>query len=242
MAGNFKFGWLFAALLGLASCALPVEQSPRSEPSRPSIEPPVKPVSGRTAVRNFIAVVEAVEPVAEQVCRFRAPQLNCDFQIVVDTNPKAPANAFQTVDDAGQPVIAFTVPLIVQARNRDELAFIMAHEAAHHIQGHIDKQARIAVAGARLFGGLAAVVTGGREASIRAGQQIGAQIGARTYSKDFELEADALGTLIAHQAGYDPLLGSEFFFRIPDPGDQFLGSHPANGDRLRVIRQTAAAL
>jgi len=61
-----------------------------------------------------------------------------------------------------------------------------------------------------------------------------------TYSKDFELEADALGTVITAQAGFDPLLGADFFFRIPDPGNSFLGTHPANADRVAIVRRTAA--
>ena len=68
------------------------------------------------------------------------------------------------------------------------------------------------------------------------------EIGARTYSKDFELEADALGTRIAARAGYDPLRGAEFFFRIPDPGNQFLGSHPANAARLATVQRVAMQL
>jgi predicted Zn-dependent protease len=76
----------------------------------------------------------------------------------------------------------------------------------------------------------------------RKAAEFGAAIGARTYSKEFELEADALGTVIAVQAGYNPLRGADFFFRIPDPGNTFLGTHPANADRLRVVTRTAARL
>jgi hypothetical protein len=38
------------------------------------------------------------------------------------------------------------------------------------------------------------------------------------------------------------LRGADFFFRIPDPGNTFLGTHPANADRLRVVTRTAARL
>jgi len=73
-------------------------------------------------------------------------------------------------------------------------------------------------------------------------QEIGAAVGARTYSKDFELEADRLGTIIAARAGYNPVRGAEFFNRVPDPGDQFLGTHPPNAERVRIVQQTAARL
>ena len=51
-----------------------------------------------------------------------------------------------------------------------------------------------------------------------------------------------MGTRIAAAAGFDPLRGSEFFFRIPDPGDRFLGTHPPNAERLRTVQRVAAGL
>ena len=87
-----------------------------------------------------------------------------------------------------------------------------------------------------------AVLTGADPNAVQSAQELGAAVGARSYSKDFELEADALGTVIAHRAGYDPVRGAEFFNRIPDPGDQFLGTHPPNKARMAIVRQTAAKL
>jgi Zn-dependent protease with chaperone function len=194
-----------------------------------------------TMARAFVAVVNRLEPIAERECRSRSRGLNCDFLIVVDDRPGQPANAFQTVDERGRPIIAFTLALIADARNTDELAFVMAHEAAHHIENHLDQQRRNATLGAVVFGQLAGVTGGGNEA-IRTAQELGAAVGARSYSKDFELEADRLGTIIAFRAGYDPVRGADFFFRVPDPGDRFLGTHPANAERIQVVRQTAANL
>jgi len=166
--------------------------------------------------------------------------VNCDFRIVVDDTAGAPPNAFQTLDDTGRPIIAFTIPLIAEVRNQDEMAFILAHEAAHHIAGHLARQQQNASLGAAVFGQLAGAIGGSNPDAIVAAQQFGAALGARTYSKDFELEADALGTVIAARAGFNPLIGAEFFFRIPDPGNSFLGTHPANADRVAIVRRTAA--
>ena len=137
--------------------------------------------------------------------------------------------------------MAFTLALIAGARNEDELAFVLGHEAAHHIAGHIGRQQQNAVAGAVIFAGLA-TLSGGDASAVRNAQRLGAQFGARTYSKDFELEADGLGTIITKRAGYDPLRGAEFFTRIPDPGDKFLGTHPPNASRIETVRRTAAGL
>jgi Zn-dependent protease with chaperone function len=230
------------ALLGfllLSACVqvgAPVAYPDPAVPAAPE-GPPLDP---RTAARNFAEVVARVEPVAEAECRVRLGS-NCDFRIVVDTTPGAPPNAFQTRDDAGHPVIAFTVPLIAMARNPDELAFVMGHEAAHHILDHIPRQRQTAILGAAVFGAMTAA-SGGDPTAVRSAQDIGATIGARTYSKDFELEADGLGTAIAWSAGFDPGRGAFFFSRLPDPGNRFLGTHPPNAQRARVVGDTLVRL
>lgn len=232
----------------LAACAVPVgsgggDVDPLSkaptvtEPVAASVNPRA---FARNAVRQFVDVVDIVEPVAEAECRARAPRANCDFRIVVDDRPNLPPNAYQTLDDNGRPIVAFTIPLIVEVRNRDEMAFILAHEAAHHIEGHLSRQRQNANVGAAVFGQVAGLIGGANPDAIQAAQEFGAALGARTYSKDFELEADALGTVIAAKAGFNPLRGADFFFRIPDPGNTFLGTHPANADRVAIVQRTAA--
>ena len=216
-----------------ASAPLPTAPVPAAPAS------PALPVA--QAAENFVAVVARVEPVAEQYCHRLARVANCDFQIVIDDRPGQPPNAYQTLDKAGRPILAFTVPLIRDARNRDELAFVMGHEAAHHIAGHIPRAQNSAMAGA-VLAGILATVAGGGEQAVASAQDLGATVGARSYSKEFELEADSLGAEIAYVAGYDPVLGTAFFDRLPDPGDQFLGSHPANADRKRVVAATVARL
>jgi predicted Zn-dependent protease len=71
---------------------------------------------------------------------------------------------------------------------------------------------------------------------------MGAGLAARRYSKEFELEADLIGTRIAFAAGYDPVLGAAFFDRLPDPGDRFLGTHPANASRKTLVQRETARL
>ncbi|MGR3498499.1 MAG: M48 family metallopeptidase [Limimaricola soesokkakensis] len=247
-----------AAGLGLSACAPPVVVATGPQRTttvtRPGTPAPTQvtvskgpgvvadPDAARVAARNFVQVVERLEPVAEQVCRANAPQLDCDFRIVVDDRPGQPANAYQTRDAQGRPILAFTVALLGEVRNADELAFVLSHEAAHHIAGHLDRQSRNAAIGATVFGQLASGLGGGNADVVRTAQQIGAGVGARSYSKDFELEADALGTTIAKRAGYDPVNGAQFFLRIPDPGDAFLGTHPPNAQRMEIVRRTAAGL
>jgi len=197
--------------------------------------------SAAAAEQSFNRMVARMEPVAERICAERLGNSKCDFRISVDTRANQPANAFQTVDGNGRPILVFTTALIREARNDDELAFILGHEAAHHISGHLSRTRDSAVAGA-VLGGLLATLAGIDPSAIGTAQDLGATVGARRFSKDFELEADRLGTIIAFRAGYDPVRGAAYFGRIPDPGNRFLGTHPPNADRIDAVRRTMAGL
>lgn len=216
-------------LFGLAGCVETTSSGPVSQNQS---------VSSATGSATFRSVVRRMEPVAEAECRRRAPGQNCDFQIVVDPRADLPPNAYQTLNRNGRPIIGFTQALIADARNADELAFIFGHEAAHHIENHIAEQQSNAIGGA-VVGSVIAATLG---LDVGVGQRVGGTVGARAYSKPAELEADALGTIITHRAGFDPVRGAEFFNRIPDPGDRFLGTHPPNADRIATVRRVASQL
>lgn len=224
---------LLAALIGLSACQT-VSAPPSPQPAAPN----TPRLSSQQAIANFREVVARVEPVAEQTCRAETPNQNCDFIIALDDDPASGINAFQTLR-GGQPYIVFTVGLIADVRNQDELAFVMGHEAAHHIARHIPQQQASAQSGALIFGVLA-TLSGANQAVAESAAQIGATVGARRFSQDHELEADALGSVIACRAGYNALRGSEYFTRLPDPGDRFLGTHPPNAARIETVRQMAA--
>ena len=135
---------LIAALsLALGAC-VPTYSAPPPAPTTTTA--PVQPA--RAAAETFLTVVSRVEPVAERYCRDRGVARNCDFRIVIDDRPGQPPNAFQTLDSFNRPVIGFTLALIADARNPDELAFVLGHEAAHHIDGHIPKRQDQALSGA----------------------------------------------------------------------------------------------
>ncbi|MBV1869138.1 MAG: M48 family metallopeptidase [Marinosulfonomonas sp.] len=222
------------AVLSFAGCIpiVPEVQAPRA---------PAPVADSAVSSKAFSSVVARMMPVAKTMCRNSAPSANCNFQIVVDTRKSQPPNAYQTVDKFDRPVIGFTAALIAGAKNQDELAFILGHEAAHHISGHLAKTQKTAVTGA-LLGTVLATLAGGDAATVERAQNIGATAGARRFSKDFELQADAMGTRISFQAGYDPILGAQYFNRIPDPGDKFLGTHPPNAQRIKVVQATMARL
>ena len=224
--------------LGLAGCA-----STSNTPAPAQQVRQTAPGIGLGEAERRLAPVKArLESVAERECRQRTrPGTDCDYAIGVDKRINLPANAYQTVDRGGRPLIVFTAALIAQTRNADELAFVMGHEAAHHIAGHLARTQQDALAGA-VMGGILVGLAGGNSQLIDLAMNLGADVGARSFSKEYELEADALGTIITKRAGYDPIRGAEFFTRIPDPGDKFLGTHPPNASRIDTVRRTASAL
>ena len=241
---------LLAVCLGLAACVPATGTMQRPAPTDPGAAQPVAAPRGQSpeltlpaeAARAFVSVVNRIEPLAEAQCRQQAPQgTRCDFDIGVDPRPNLPPNAFQTLDASGRPVIIFTLSLIATARNADELAFVLSHEAAHHIAGHIPRRMQTAEQGA-LMGAILGQVAGVDATTMQEMQRAGAMLGAQQYSKEFEYEADALGARIAWAAGYDPVRGTAFFDRLPDPGDRFLGSHPPNGQRKAQVRAVVASL
>ena len=239
-----RFLAVLALPLALAACDTP--HSGVDGASLPRPKPPVVTVEtgpdARTAAANFLAVAQDMEPRIESECLARSHgRRNCDYQVMVDERPEPQPNAFQTLDDHGRPIVAFNLALIAEARNRDELAFVMGHEAAHYILGHLEQKSSDASKGALILGALAAA-SGADADGVAQARDFGAEMGARAYSKDYELQADALGTVIAWNAGYDPERGALFFTRLPDPGHSFLGTHPANGERIAIVHRVTAAL
>lgn len=212
------------------------------------------------AARNFVEVAERVEPVAERFCETETAEIegfNCDVRVVIDERMPY-RNAYQTYADDGTPIVAFTLPMVADARNRDEIAFVLGHEFGHHIARHIQKKQQQGAAGALILGTIMAAAQAQSAGSASYDQakaqrdlenvmELGYATGQRAFSKEYELEADVIGTYIAEAAGYDAVRGARFFAR-PEPTRRedgalsFWGTHPPDADRLALVIETARAL
>ena len=215
-------------LLVISGCSVLTRPGSTSGGTLPVISPEDVPL-------RFTVAVRRMRPILAKTCKNSNLDLNCDFVIAINPDPKSLPNAFQTVNEAGQPVLGFTMALLNDMYNADEIAFVIGHEGAHHILGHLDQQRQSANGGATLFAVLAAAL-GGSARSVDAATNIGAAVGGRNYSKKYELEADRLGAQMTSKAGFDPVLGADYFMRIPDPGNNFFGTHPRNVDRIAGVR------
>ena len=210
-----------------------------------------KRLSKKQAVSQFNRVVRRVEPVAESFCRQYSQDrkdFDCDIRIKVDATANE-RNAFQTYDKEGRPTIIFTLPMISDARNEDELAFVIGHEMGHHLAQHIQKQQQQAVAGAVILGAIAALGSSPyvdpsvNQANVENAMYLGVALGNQAFSQTYELESDVIGTYIAKTAGYDPVKGAKFFARPENPRTSqgklsFWGTHPPNKKRLAVVLAT----
>ena len=240
MNGVKLVGLLCVLLLSACGSALAIKDFGRATADRSNgpqeMEPNFIPPSGA-----FASVVAVVEPVGEDLCRRYRPQFNCDFEVVVYKKNPNLVNAFQTIKSDGRPLIVFSQGLIEHARDEDELAFVLGHEMAHHLEGHLYQQYQSARSGAERFGGLISLVSAS-DRLVRNAERLDARLGGRKFSKTYELEADRLGTWIATIAGYDALRGAAFFMRMSDPGDQLLATHPPNQTRVETVRKAMADL
>lgn len=207
------------------------------------------------ATRTIRRIADRLGPPARELC-VQLGVGTCDWHIAASRSRQM--NAYAGED--GRVVI--NRGILEYARSDDEVAFVMAHELAHHAANHVratgDDMSVGAVAGA-LFGGLlvgAAAASGGvgpRTASrtVDNWSAIGAGTARLAFSKDQEREADRLGLLILHRAGYDPDLARNFVLTLAraearrDRGLLDLGwlrTHPAGPERLAAFDATLAEL
>lgn len=205
------------------------------------------------AAYQFLEVVDRVVPVAEDFCRQEMsenPSFDCTVRVYVDQEMPV-RNAYQTYTENGDAIIAFSLPMIADARNEDEIAFVLGHEVGHHVGAHIEKQKQQATATALALGALMAVgqayaAQGPYYNPVQAQQDIqnviaaGYALGNQAFSQSYELEADVIGAYIATTAGYDAVRGARFFARpeaeYSTSGQlSFWGTHPPDEERVATV-------
>jgi hypothetical protein len=168
----------------------------------------------------------------------RASEFPFNFTVLNDPG----VNAFAL---PGGPMFIFT-GLMKAADTEGQLAGVMAHEMAHVILRHGTHQASkanliqlpVMLAGAVLGqGSLLGTLT-----------NLGANGFLLKFSRDSEREADALGSHLMAEAGYNPLDMASFFNKLAQQGGrdsaiaEFLSSHPNPGNREKAIQEEARAL
>ena len=148
----------------------------------------------------------------------------------------------------GGPMFVFR-GMMDKAHTEGEIAGVMAHELSHVALRHGTAQETKAtpyevgsVAGAIV----GAIVGGGWGQVISQGTQFGLGTAFLRYSREYEKQADLMGTHIMARAGYDPRDMANVFKTIEQEGGaggpQWLSDHPNPGNRYDYILKEAAAL
>jgi Zn-dependent protease with chaperone function len=135
------------------------------------------------------------------------------------------------------------VGTITAAANEAQLAGVMAHEMSHVHMQHSAKQMEKAQLTQGLAG-LAGAILGKKGGTLGALGQVGVQVGAGMvmlkYSRSDEAQADEIGAMILHRAGYNPQAMADFFKTLEaqgGSGPQFLSDHPNPGNREAAIQE-----
>jgi hypothetical protein len=139
--------------------------------------------------------------------------------------------------------------MMEKARTEGEIAGVMAHELSHVALRHGTAQQTKAtpyqvgtIAGAIL----GSIVGGGWGQVISQGSQFGFGTAFLRFSREYEKQADLLGTHIMARAGYDPRDMANVFKTIEQEsgagGPQWMSDHPNPGNRSDYIVQEARSL
>ncbi len=138
--------------------------------------------------------------------------------------------------------------MIEASKNEGEMAGVMAHEISHVALRHATAQATKQSSVGNTLGTIG-LILGGAIVGGQAGAQAGAIAAAAwqtKYSREYETQADILGSQIMADAGYDPRDLANMFQTIANQGGgrgpQWLSSHPDPGNRYQKINQEAALL
>jgi len=124
--------------------------------------------------------------------------------------------------------------------DKDQIAFVLAHEMAHVIRRHAIE--RIVTNSAVSMAARAAPVSRALGPWLR---NVGLHFLETAYSRDQELEADTLGVRLVMAAGYKPEASAELFSRLAevsrssDPAalGEYFSTHPSAEVRIRSIRR-----
>jgi len=144
--------------------------------------------------------------------------------------------------------------MIEAASSEGEVVGVMAHELSHvllrHGTANVTKAQNPWLQLGQIAGVVGGAVVGGSAGSaIVQGSQFGLGTVLLRYGRDYEKQADLLGTQIMARAGYDPRALARMFETIESEskknggsGPQWLSSHPNPGNRTQYITKEASAL
>lgn len=144
-------------------------------------------------------------------------------------------NAFATPEG----YVIVTYGMLRFVRSDDELAVVVGHEIAHLTKRHIIKSIPSQILAVILGVVVESKAPGAGEVTMRAVHA--------PFSREFEREADYVGLLYAHRAGFNIRKGAEFWerFAIELPASMtwsLLSTHPSSPERMLRLRKVVEGI
>ena len=192
-----------------------------------------------------VRLIQAVENYLTEIGRhdYVEDYYDWDFHLVADNT----VNAFCM---PGGKIVMFSGILSI-ANTEDKVAFILGHEMAHALLDHSRTKAsaqtaKSAITSAAWIGSIAMDLVGlGEFGSMTRAATYAADIGSEfllmnPWGRDQELEADRLGMMIIHWAGYDISPIPAFWQSMANHNSNehdFFSTHPADSKRIAVMNE-----
>lgn len=189
---------------------------------------------------SFAQVSRRITPAAAKICAQQGARTSCRFQVELDDRAELPPGALVAESNRGA-LIVVSAAMLEQTRNADEMAFLIAHMAGHHIEGHREGDNHMAIAQA-VISGAQGMLAGSVASVVNTAIRLNEAGKIRGFDSNEEIEADVLATRILIAAGYNPVRGAAIFQRSPKAMDGFLALHPPSSARRATVKQVAAAL
>ena len=215
-----------------------------------------EPAIGRAYYRNLRQQGQVVEdPLLNEYIQDLGNKLSSkvqdgDFQFNYFFVPQNSINAFAMPGG----YIGIHNGLCLAADNESQLASVVAHEISHVTQRHISRQIGDQVpnsiqGGLILLGAILLGAMSGNSEIVEAGAMVAPSVMTQNqidFTRDMEIEADAIGIKTLGLSGYDPYAMSEFFEKLSTGSDprnaqsiEFLRTHPTSVNRSAAAKKQA---
>ena len=129
-------------------------------------------------------------------------------------------------------------------RSRDELAFVLAHEI-----GHVAKRHHVQLIERNFFSSIVISLIFGGDATSAQIANFARFLMTRGFSREAEFDADRVGVMYTHRAGFNAAAGLGFMERLrtaqgrdPSNFEVLFRTHPALADRIVRVRQQLRGL
>ena len=240
-------------------CQSQIELPDLGNPSNIYMSKMDEPAIGRTYFRTMQKQGQVVEdPLLQEYIQNLGEKLSSkvqegDFSFHYFLVPENSINAFAMPGG----YIGTHLGLITNSDNESQLASVLSHEISHVTQRHIARQIGENVpntiqGGLVLLGAVLLSAISGSSEILEAGTMLAPSMMAQgqiDFTREMEIEADAIGIKTLASAGYDPYSMADMFNKLSLDGDprnaaaiEFLRTHPTSVNRAASALKQARNL